>query len=91
MTEPGPADEWILRGIAEVAQMHLGWNGEVRRDQSLVESLDLDSLRRLTLVVEIENRFRICLDEESESGIVTVGDLIAAIRRKLDETAPHAG
>ena len=30
----------------------------------------------LTLAVEVENRFRVCLDEEDEAAIETVGDLV---------------
>jgi acyl carrier protein len=48
------------------------------------EILGLDSLKLLTLAVEVENRFRICLDPEDEAGIETVADLVAIIRRQLD-------
>ena len=43
----------------------------------LVEDLRLDSIRLLTLAVEVENRFRVRLDEVDEAGIETVGDLVA--------------
>jgi acyl carrier protein len=49
----------------------------------LVEDLELDSLKRLTLALEVENHFQICLDEES--AILTVGDLVEIIRERLDE------
>jgi acyl carrier protein len=74
----------ILAGIAAVAREHLDWTGELRPEMRLVEDLQLDSLKLLTLAVEVENRFRIRLDEEDESAIVTVGDLVAAIGRRLD-------
>jgi len=73
----------ILAAVAEVARTHLEWKGELLPEQRLVESLALDSLRRLTLVVEVENRFRIRLDDESEAGIETVADLVRVIRAKL--------
>jgi acyl carrier protein len=59
----------------------LQWDGTLREEMHLVEDLGLDSLKRLILVVEIENHFRICLDEEAEAEIVTVGDLVRVIRR----------
>jgi len=74
-------DQEILVGIAEVARMHLEWHGELRPELRLVEDLELDSLRSLTLAVEVENRFRICLDPDAETQLVTVADLVAAIRR----------
>ncbi len=73
----------ILAAVAEVAREHLGWSGDLRPDMHLVEELKLDSLKLLTLAVEVENRFRICLDADDEASIVTLGDLVAAIRRQV--------
>lgn len=73
----------IIDGIAEVARQHLGWNDELRPEMRLVEDLELDSLKTLTLALEVENHFRVCLDEEA--GIQTVGDLVAIIRAHIDE------
>ncbi len=73
----------ILAGITEVARLHLGWEGPLTADMRLVEDLRLDSLRLLTLAAEVENRFRIFLDELDEGAIETIGDLVAVVRRKL--------
>ena len=73
----------IIDGIAEVARQHLGWSGELRPEMRLVEDLELDSLKSLTLALEVENHFRVCLDEEA--AILTVGDLVTIIRELLDE------
>ena len=73
----------VIDGITEVARAHLGWDGELRPEMRLVEDLELDSLKRLTLALEVENHFQICLDEES--AILTVGDLVGIIRERLDE------
>ena len=77
--------EAILAGGAEVARVHLGWEDPLTPDMRLVEDLRLDSIRLLTLAVEVENRFRVRLDELDEGGIETVGDLVATVRRKLGE------
>jgi acyl carrier protein len=76
-------DDEILAGIREVAREHLGHGGELAGEMRLVEDLELDSIRLLTLAVEVENRFRVRLDEADEAAIETVGDLVAAVRRKL--------
>ena len=76
-------DSFILNGIAEVAQTHLGWEGDLSPEMRLVEDLRLDSIRLLTLAAEVENRFRILLDELDEGTIETAGDLVAVVRRKL--------
>lgn len=49
----------------------------------LVEDLGLDSLKRLTLAVEAENRFRVRLGFEEDESIETVGELVGAIRKEL--------
>ena len=76
-------DEEILQGIVGVAREHLGWTGALAGEMRLVEDLDLDSLRLLTLAVEVENHFRVCLDEQDEQEIETVADLVAVVRREL--------
>lgn len=69
----------VLAVIAEVAREHVGFTGELRRELRLVEDLELDSLKALTLAVEVENRFRIRLDPEVEARIETVGDLVDTV------------
>lgn len=76
-------DAVILEGIAQVAREHLGWQGPLTPDMRLVEDLRLDSVRLLTLAAEVENRFRVLLDEADELALETVGDLVAVVRRKL--------
>ena len=39
----------------------------------------------MTLAMEVENRFRVRLDELDEGSIETVGDLVAVVRRKLGD------
>lgn len=73
----------VLREVETVAREHVGFDGRLDPSMRLIEDLRLDSIRLLTLAVEVENRFRICLDEEDEETIATVGDLVDAVRRKL--------
>ena len=75
----------VLAGIREVAREHAGWGGPVEPGMRLVEDLSLDSIKMLTLAVEVENRFKICLDPDRDSELVTVGDLVAAIRSRIDD------
>jgi len=75
----------ILDGVREVARQHLEWAGELNLATRLVEDLELDSLKALTLAVEVENHFRVRLDPEVESKIATVGDLVAAIQGGLGD------
>jgi acyl carrier protein len=81
---PGPqmTDEALLALIGEIAQTRLGYAGTLTPDTRLVEALALDSVRLLTLVVELENRLEVCLDEGDEQGVETVGELIELLRRR---------
>ena len=79
--------EEILLGVEQVAQEHLRVERALSADMDLVEDLELDSLLLLTLAVEVENRFRICLTEEAEAAIHTVGDLVDTVQRKLKQNA----
>ncbi len=76
--------EEILQGIREVAREHLAWERPLQPPMRLVEDLALDSIRLLTLAVEVENRFEVCLDPQDEEAITTIGDLVDAVERKLD-------
>lgn len=73
----------ILREINTLAQEKVGYQGELHPDQRLVEDLKLDSLNLLTLATEVEDHFRICLDEEDEAALETVGDLVNLVEKKL--------
>jgi acyl carrier protein len=49
----------------------------------LVRDLKLDSIQQLTLVVELENRFRVAFGQGDETGIEKVGDVVDLIQRRL--------
>jgi acyl carrier protein len=76
-------EEEILTAIEDVAREHRVWDGTLTRDLRLIEDLELDSLKALTLAVEVENRFRVHLDPEIETTIRTVGDLVDMVGREL--------
>lgn len=73
----------ILAGIAEVARAHVGFRGELGEEQRLIEDLGLDSIGRLVLAAEVENRFRVALEPEDDAAITTVGELISVVSGKL--------
>ncbi len=75
----------IIEVIAQVARESLGWEGALSPETPLVSALELDSLRMLTLVVELEDRLRVCLEEGDEATLLTVGDLAALLERRLGE------
>lgn len=78
----------ILAGVEDLARAHLAVVEPLRPEMRLIEDLRLDSLRLLTLAVEVENRFRVRLEPDEEAAISTVGDLVATVERKLAAAAP---
>lgn len=77
----------ILTEIAAIAAETLDWRGSLDEGTELVANLGLDSLRALSLLIELENRLQVSLQPEDEKGLVTVGDLISAVLSR-QERAP---
>jgi acyl carrier protein len=76
----------VLEAITGIARRHLQWSGTASMEMPLAEAFELDSIRQLTLVIEIEDRFRIRLDEADETSMRTVGDLVDVILGKLSRS-----
>ncbi len=81
-------DAEILARIRDVARTHLQVEREILMETPLVEAFALDSLRMLTLVAELENRFRVCFEDGDEVGLTTVAHLVAVLRRRLARGGP---
>ena len=72
----------ILEGVRQVFAEQLKIHG-VTEDTHLLRDLKLDSIQQLTLVVEIENRFRVAFGDGDEAGIERVGDVVDLLERRL--------
>lgn len=83
-TAEGEASGDVLMTIRDLAAVELDYRGPLVRESRLIEDLGLDSIRLLTLAVAVEDRFNVCLDEQDEASLVTVGDLIAVIERRRE-------
>jgi len=77
----------IFAEIAELARDKLEYAGELHPEMRLVEDLELDSIRLLTLAMEVEDHFEVRLDEADEEGIGTVADLVGVVECKLEDKA----
>lgn len=76
-------DSEILDGIVAVARRHLSLERPIDLETRLVDDLELDSIQLMTLAVEVENRFQVCLDPEADASIATIRDLVDAVRGRL--------
>jgi acyl carrier protein len=77
----------VLAEIRRVLREELGIGREARPDDDLVADLQLDSVGLLTLVVGLEDRFRVALEEEDAAAVRTVNDLAALVLRRRGEAA----
>ena len=75
-------DAEILNGVRGVLREHLDVRRDVDAETDLVRDLALDSLKQLTLIVELENHFKICFDPGEEDGARTLGDVVRLISRR---------
>jgi acyl carrier protein len=75
----------VVSEIARVLREELGLPRAPRPEDDLVTDLQLDSVGLLTLVVGLEDRFRVALKEEDAAAVRTVGDLASLVRRRQQE------
>jgi acyl carrier protein len=76
----------VLGEIGRVLREELALAREPRPEDDLVRDLQLDSVGLLTLVVGLEDRFRVALKEEDAGSVRTVGDLVALVLRRCEES-----
>jgi acyl carrier protein len=72
----------VAAEIARVLRDELGLSREVKPGDDLVTDLQLDSVGLLTLVVGLEDRFRVALAEEDASRVRTVAELAALVAQR---------
>jgi acyl carrier protein len=74
----------ILDRLREVLRSEVGYRGPVEPEHDLAGDLGLDSVKLLTLVVELENAFRVVIEPgEGEEPPTRVGDVVDLIERGL--------
>ncbi|MFL5313439.1 MAG: phosphopantetheine-binding protein [Myxococcales bacterium] len=80
MAEPAE----VIAVIGRVLRDELGVAREVRAEDDLLADLQLDSVGVLTLVVGLEDHFRIALGEQDASEVRTVGDLAGLVAARAE-------
>ena len=81
-------NDQILAGVRDVFRQHLEIPSGIELDTNILRDLQLDSLRQLTLVVELENHFKVCFEAGDERGIETVHDVVELVGRSLAASPP---
>jgi acyl carrier protein len=81
----------ILEAVREVVREACDCEAPVEEASDLQGDLQLDSLQRMTLAMELENRFALCFEPEDEEGLATVGDVVELVARALEARESGAG
>lgn len=89
----GQLEAEALACVRAVLRAELGLSRDAGADEDLARDLQLDSVGLLTLVVELENRFRVALREEDAAEVRTLRDLCALVAARTLEAraAPAPG
>ena len=69
----------ICVGIVAVLRNKLHVQAPLGEETDILRDLQLDSVQVLTLVVELENHFRLCFEAGDEAGLTTIGDIATRI------------
>jgi acyl carrier protein len=74
----------VLAVIGRVLRDEVGVSRVVRPQDDLISDLQLDSVGMMTLVVGLEDHFRVALAEEDAAQVHTVGDLAALVAARVE-------
>jgi acyl carrier protein len=88
-----PDRDAIRRTLIELMEADTGASyANIGDDQSLRADLALDSVDVVSIVSQVERRFRIRLSQQELEKLVNVGDVLDLLQRKLSEaeSAPKA-
>lgn len=81
----------IRQTVLELLESDLGQTFESLEDgKKLREELGLDSVDVVSVISQIERRFRIRLSTEELQSLVTVGDVLNLLESKINAVAPNA-
>ena len=69
----------VLQEISRIVREELGIARVPQPDDDLLADLQLDSVALLTLVVGLEDHFKVTLEEEDAAKVRTVQDLAALV------------
>ena len=84
-----PGEEEVLEEVRRIARHELELDRAIEPDHELAADLRLDSVAALTLVVALEDRFRVRLDDADAQRVRTVRDLVGLVEARRAAAHPQ--
>jgi acyl carrier protein len=81
----------VLAEIRRILANELEVTRTAEPDDDLAGDLEVDSLGAVVLAVGLEDRFRIRLSDVDAAAVVTVGDLVRVVCRRVRESGAGSG
>jgi len=75
--------ETLRDEIGKVLKSYAEGATELKDTTELVADLGLDSLAVMEVVADIEDKFKLTIDDEELQNVTTVGDVVKAIETRL--------
>ena len=83
--------EMVRQTLIELLESDTGEKYDVMKDEtSLREGLGLDSVDVVSIISQIERRFRIRMTHEELQTLSTVGDVLSMLQTKLASAPPES-
>ena len=73
----------IAEEVREVVVFHLGPGKTAMTEEARLTDLGADSIDIYEVIMSLEEKFNINIDDRDAQGLVTIGDTIAFIKSKL--------
>lgn len=86
MTDSDSIRDQVVQHLLEASDVDIKPE-DVKPETSLRENLDLSSLQAVTLVMDLEDKFGIEVEDEEIETLGTVGDVIALIEAKTAQAS----
>lgn len=75
----------VFEAVVKTLKGACGVKKPIAAGSRLVEDLGLDSMGMLALAVDLENRFRLKLEEDQEHPPETVSDVVELVQSRMEE------
>lgn len=80
----------VFQVVCEVLRAQTGHGWAFTPETHLVDQLGLDSLGLLSLTVELENRFELCLEPDEDEPLLRLGDVVGLLVRMQERAEQDA-